>query len=76
MRASVVDLRYRMKNVLEAINRNEAVTILYHGKEKAVLTPIDRPVDQKVSDHPFFAMTKEAEETVEETMKRLRGGRY
>ena len=41
MKASVVDLRYRMKDVLAAIDRGETVTVLYRGKEKARLTPID-----------------------------------
>ena len=35
MKASIVDLRYKMNTILKALDRNEAVTILYHGKEKA-----------------------------------------
>jgi antitoxin (DNA-binding transcriptional repressor) of toxin-antitoxin stability system len=30
-----------MKDVLKAIDRGETVTVLYRGKEKARLTPID-----------------------------------
>jgi antitoxin (DNA-binding transcriptional repressor) of toxin-antitoxin stability system len=40
MKSSVVDLRYRMKDVLKAIDRGETVTVLYRGKEKARLTPV------------------------------------
>ena len=40
MKATIVDLRYRMKDVLRAIDRGEAVTVLYRGKEKAKLMPI------------------------------------
>ena len=35
MKATIVDLRYRMKDVLRAIDRGEIVTVLYCGKEKA-----------------------------------------
>lgn len=34
MKATVVDLRYKMNDVLKALDRNETVTILYHGKVK------------------------------------------
>lgn len=40
MNATIVDLRYRMKQVLRAIDRGETVTVLYRGKEKARLTPV------------------------------------
>ena len=36
MKASVVDLRYRINDILKAIDRNEEVTILYHGKIKGL----------------------------------------
>ena len=41
MEASIVDLRYRMKDVLRAIDRGETVTVTYRGKEKARLVPSD-----------------------------------
>ena len=40
MKASIVDLRYRMKSVLEALDRGESVTVLYRVREKARLVPI------------------------------------
>jgi hypothetical protein len=73
MRASIVDLRYRMKIVLEALNRNETVTVLYRGKEKAVMTPIDRKGTKQVTEHPFFGMHDDSEDSVGEVMNRLRG---
>ena len=39
MEASVVDLRYKMKDVLEALERRETVRILYHGKLKGTIIP-------------------------------------
>ncbi len=57
MNATIVDLRYHMKDVLRAIDRGETVTILYRGKEKAKLMPIlpaaDRP---KMKDQPMFGL--------------------
>lgn len=34
-----MDLRYKMNDVLKALDRNERVTILYHGKIKGVIVP-------------------------------------
>ncbi len=42
MKATVRDLRYRTKDVLEAVDRGEVVTVLYRGKEKARLMPLPR----------------------------------
>jgi antitoxin (DNA-binding transcriptional repressor) of toxin-antitoxin stability system len=39
MNATIVDLRYKMKHVLRAIDRGETVTVLYRGKERAKLIP-------------------------------------
>ncbi|MBL8219577.1 MAG: type II toxin-antitoxin system prevent-host-death family antitoxin [Bryobacterales bacterium] len=41
MNATIVDLRYHMKDVLRAIDRGETVTILHRGKPKARLMPIN-----------------------------------
>jgi antitoxin (DNA-binding transcriptional repressor) of toxin-antitoxin stability system len=68
MNATIVDLRYRMKDVLRAIDRGETVTVLYRGKEKAKLTPIP-PASAKpgkslprVEDSPFFGMWADRED--------------
>ena len=39
MKATVLDLRYRTKDVLKAVERGETVTVLYRGKEKARILP-------------------------------------
>ena len=39
MKATIVDLRYRMKDVLRALDRREDVSILYHGKLKGTIRP-------------------------------------
>ena len=75
MKASVVDLRYRMNEVLKALDRNEDVSILCRGKLKGVIKASQGKSKRKVSDHPFFNMYKDGG-SVEELMDRLRGGRY
>jgi antitoxin (DNA-binding transcriptional repressor) of toxin-antitoxin stability system len=75
MKASVVDLRYRMNEILKAIDRNEEVTILYHGKVKGVIKPNISRARRRISDHPFFNMYS-SKEPVHEVMADLRGDRY
>ena len=41
MKASFVDLRTKSSEILQALNRNEKVTILYRGKPKAVMQPLN-----------------------------------
>ena len=75
MKATVVDIRYRMKEILEALDRNEEVQILYHGKLKGTITAISTPSPLKVSEHPFFYMSRK-KASVDEEMEELRGGRH
>ena len=57
MKASFLDLRRRMREVLRALDRNEPVTILYRGKEKAILVPAhNRGERQRVAEHHAFGM--------------------
>ena len=68
MNASIVDLRYRMKDVLIAIDRGETVTVLYRGKAKAKLMPI--PLSPEASgvgaprtqDQPLFGLWRDRED--------------
>ncbi len=47
MKASVDDLRYKMNEVLKALDRREKVTLIYHGKVKGTIVPFEkRPNDQ------------------------------
>jgi len=75
MKASVVDLRYRMNEVLKALDRNEDVSILCRGKLKGVIKAARGESKRKVSEHPFFDMYKDGR-SVEQLMDQLRGGRY
>jgi hypothetical protein len=77
MEASIVDLRYKMKNVLQSLERNESVRILYHKAWIGTIVPRRlRKGLKKIKDHPFFGMHSNEQETVDEQMERLRGERY
>lgn len=75
MKATIVDLRYHMNDVLKALDRNEDVDIFFRGKKKGVLTARPRPSAKKVTEHPFFNM-RPAKRSVEEEIEAIRGGRY
>jgi hypothetical protein len=76
MEASILDLRYRMKDVLRALDRREKVRILYHGKEKGTIIPPGRETRSKIVDHAFFGMIRKDKRSVAEVMDELRGGRH
>ena len=76
MKASIVDLRYKSAKILEALERNEEVTVLYHGKVKGVIKPVRPRAAGKVSEHPMFGMLKPDAPSVEALMQQLRKPRH
>ena len=73
MKASIVDLRYKMNDVLKALDRNEKVTVLYRGKVKGVLIPSGEKKDLKITEHPFFGMlSQDTSKSVVDVMNDLR----
>jgi len=75
MKASIVDLRYRMSDVLKALERSEDVDILYHGRVKGILTTKRPHPTGKVAEHAYFNM-RSRKGSVDIDMEALRGGRY
>jgi hypothetical protein len=77
MKATVVDLRYKMNDVLKALDRNETVTVLYRGKVKGILVPAGRKSKRRIADHPFFGMSpQDSEKSVLDELRELRKARY
>ena len=77
MKATIVDLRYKMNDVLKALNRNEKVTVLYRGKVKGILIPVEKKSELKIKEHPFFGMSlKNTDKSVTELLNDVRGTRY
>jgi len=78
MKATVVDLRYKMNDVLKALARNEKVTVSYRGKVKGILIPYEKQKNKiKISEHPFFGMSSSrTDKSVLDELDTLRKGRY
>lgn len=76
MNASIVDLRYKTREVLQALERQEPVNIFFHGKLKGVITPCRAKPRMRPSETPLFGMSKKDRRPVSQVMKELRGGRF
>lgn len=76
MKASVLDLRYRMKEVLKALDKGEKVTVFYHGKLKGTIIPTGTDSNLRVKDHPFFGMSADEARTVSDQMDEIRKARF
>ena len=80
MKASMLDLRRRMKDVLDALDRNEPVTVTYRGKEKGIIYPVGhgRRATMRVVDHPAFGMWRDRADMqdVGKAVRTLRRGRF
>jgi len=74
MKTNAVDLRRNMKDIMRAVERNEPVTVLYHGKEKAMILPIEKASSASVRSHAFFGMNQD-DSAVENIIDGLRDGR-
>lgn len=76
MQASILDLRYHMKEILQALKRSETVDILYHGKLQGTIIPYrDKTKKLSTQDHPYFGMSS-SNKSVKKQMEELRGGRF
>lgn len=78
MKASIIDIRYKMKDILKALERKEEVKILYYGKEKGIIIPTRQQTIKKAEDHRFFGSLKRTKgfQGVDKLMQKLRGERY
>jgi antitoxin (DNA-binding transcriptional repressor) of toxin-antitoxin stability system len=72
MKATVLDLRYRMKEVLKALDKGEKVAVFYHGKLKGTIIPARPDGTLKVKDHPYFGMSADEPTSVSDQMDELR----
>jgi hypothetical protein len=76
MEASVLDLRYRMREVLDALNRREKVQIKYHGKIKGEIVPRGTGGKHRSSEHPLFGMMKDEKGDPARIVADMRRSRY
>ncbi len=85
MKATFVDLRTKSSEILQALERNESVTILYRGQPKAVMQPLGKPglgapgqSTLKAQDHAAFGLWEDRRDwqDVAATVWSLRQGRF
>ena len=76
MKATARDLRYRMKEVLKALDKGEKVTVFYHGRLKGTIIPASGVSTLRVKDHPFFGISADESESVSDQMDELRKVRF
>jgi hypothetical protein len=76
MKATVIDLRYRMKDVLTALRRHEKVKALYRGTLRATIVPPGRSTRATIKDHPLFGVHAHVRTSVSDVMKQIRRSRY
>lgn len=59
MEASFVDLRKKSKEIINALNRKEKVTVFYRGKPAAIMNPVNTSSETpalSASQHAAFGM--------------------
>ncbi len=62
MKATVLDMRRNPKKILDAIERNETVTLTNRGKSVARIEPIRNAERPRVEDLDIFGMWADREE--------------
>lgn len=79
MKASFVDLRTKSRQIIEALKRNERITVFYRGRPAAEMRPIrsDSAVPS-ASEHPAFGLWADRDDMrdVTEFVRTLRKGRF
>jgi antitoxin (DNA-binding transcriptional repressor) of toxin-antitoxin stability system len=79
MNATIVELRYKTKQILQALERREKVNLTWHGAVKGTIMPVGaaaRADEPPMAEHPFCRQRLGEAGSVEAAMDALRGGRY
>jgi prevent-host-death family protein len=74
MKATVMDLRYRTKEILRALDAREEITLTHRGTEKGKIIPAEpKPrAHGSLGEHPAVGMWADCVETVPELLARIR----
>jgi len=78
MKATVLDMRRNPKKILDAIERNETVTLTNRGKSVARIEPIRNAERPRVEDLDIFGMWADREDMSDPVayVRSLRKGRF
>lgn len=59
MKATALDLRRRTKDIIDALDRGESVTITYRGEEKGTIVPARKKKRRSIAEFAFCGMWKD-----------------
>lgn len=78
MKATTLDLRYRTKDVLKAVERGETITVLYRGQAKAQIVPLPSPKATELRVGEAFGLWKDRKDMGDATayVMKLRKNRF
>jgi prevent-host-death family protein len=79
MKATLLDLRRNPRKILEAIERNETVTLSKRGREIAIIVPKNQAkAAVSIKDSPAFGMWKDRTDMRDPSayVRKLRKGRF
>ncbi|MFC1821275.1 type II toxin-antitoxin system Phd/YefM family antitoxin [Thermodesulfobacteriota bacterium] len=79
MKATAKDLRYKTKEILDAIERGEEVLITYRGKERAKIVPVSEKRERTGEEGNSIFGIWHDNETVSDVnayIDVIRGGRF
>lgn len=81
MKITTLQLRRDTKRLVEALDNNQTVTIVYRGKVKGVVYPVGQTPDRKrmkVTEHPAFGMWADRSDMrdVSKYVREIRKGRF
>ncbi|MCE5340767.1 MAG: hypothetical protein LLF92_06520 [Planctomycetaceae bacterium] len=76
MRASILDLRRNMRQILAAIDHNESVILTYRGSEKATIVPKEQVRKIDIKKHPAFGIWADKKDNVSAVVRNMRKGRF
>lgn len=78
MEASILDMRRNPKKILEAIARNEAVTLTMRGKAVARIEPIGSEKRASAAEHEAFGMWADRDDMADPSayVRAMRKGRF
>ena len=69
-----MDLRYRTKEILRALDAKEEIILTHRGTKKGTIVPVqsDSKASKALASHPAVGMWSDQKETVSELITRIR----
>lgn len=78
MKAKIVDLRYKTKEVMASLDRGEPVEITNRGKLQGIIQPVGlsrKKTSMRVKEHPLFG-SQSGKADVDAELDTIRDARY